>query len=412
MACTFGQGLLQAFRQDIDEVSQYVTEANYYQLQHFITDSPWEARELMDQVSLHTHKQMKGDVRVIALDEVANVKKGTESVGVSRQWCGTRGKVDNCQVGVAAYLTDLSQGNQVDMRLYLPQDWIGDIQRLKKAGLPVDAAYKSKLDIALEVIEHQQHIGIEFDWITADGFYGRDLSLARALDRLDKYFVLEVPSNRKVYLRKPEWKVPLTKKKKGRKPIKPKPTVKPVNLTQYLKRLRSKDFKKVRVRNSFKGKLITQVHARTVWLLDEDTQQFIKMKLLIRKDKNKVKFIFTNAFDQTDKTVIKVQAWRYFIERNFQEAKNVVGLKYYQVRKYRAWQHYMALIMLMLLFLMHERKRLSRIHSLISYRDIKLILQFLLPRKVNSFTDLLTLIDLNLLAKEMDYCRFNGNVSK
>lgn len=386
--------------------------ANYYQLQHFISDSPWDARQVMDRVSLQTHHQLKGDIRVMVLDEVANVKKGIESVGVSRQWCGTRGKVDNCQVGVAAYLTDMDQGNQVDMRLYLPQEWVDDKKKLKKAGLPTTVGYKSKLDIALDIIEHQQHLGVAFDWITADGFYGRDLSLAQAFDKLGNYFVMEVPSNRKIFLTQPTWKVPASGKKRGRKPVKTKPSCKTIGLTQYLKRLRSKDFKKLRLRNTYKGKLITQVHARMVWLLDDDARQFVKVKLLIRKDKNKIKFILTNAFDQPDKTIVKVQAWRYFIERNFQEAKNVAGMKYYQVRKFRAWQHYMALIMILLLFLMLERKKLMRIHPLISYRDIKLILQFLLPRKVNSFAELLDLIDLNLLAKEYDYCRFNGNLSK
>ena len=119
---------------------------------------------------------MKGDIRLIILDEVANVKKGSQSVGVSRQWCGTRGKVDNCQVGVAAYLTDLIQGNQIDMRLYLPQDWTEDKKKLKQAGLPTDIAYKSKLDIALEIIQHQHHMGVGFDWVTADSFYARSFT--------------------------------------------------------------------------------------------------------------------------------------------------------------------------------------------------------------------------------------------
>lgn len=412
MAYAFAQGLLQSGRQDIDEVSQYVPNADYYQLQHFISDSPWDARALMDQVSLQTNEQMSGNVRLIVIDEVAIVKKGTESVGVSRQWCGARGKVDNCQVGVAAYLTDLQQGNQVDMRLYLPNNWIDDKNRLKKAGLPMDVAYKSKLDIAREIVEHQAAIGVSFDWITADSFYGRDLSLAQAFDGLGKYFVMEVPSSRKIFLTQPTWEVPVSRNKRGRKPVKPKPSVESVGLIQYLQQLGSKDFKKVRVRNTFKGKLITQIHTRIVWLLDEDTQQPVKVKLVIRKDGNKIKFIITNAFDQPDKTIVKVQAWRYFIERNFQEAKNVVGMKYYQVRKYSAWQHYMALIMLLLLFLMAERQRLIHIHPLFSYRDIKFLHQSLLPQKVSTFHARLDMIDLNLLAKERDYCRFYGNLSK
>ena len=86
-----------------------------------------------------------------------------------------------------------------------------------------------------------------------------------------------------------------------------------------------------------KGNLIAHSHTRTVWVWDKENDQTVTVRLLIGKDKNKTSFAFSNAFQDTEKQLPKVQAWHYFIERSFQETKNVVDMKYYQERKYQAW---------------------------------------------------------------------------
>ena len=80
------------------------------------------------------------------------------------------------------------------------------------------------------------------------------------------------------------------------------------------------------------GNLIAHLHTRTVWVWDKENDQTVTVRLLIRKDKNKTSFAFSNAFEDTEKQLLKVQAWCYFIERSFQKVKNVVGMKYYQER--------------------------------------------------------------------------------
>lgn len=341
------------------------------------------------------------------IDEVSQPKKGDKSIGVARQHCGNRGKVENCQVSVCGYLTDFHQGSLIDMRLYLPESWTNNPARLKNCGLP-STPYRTKLQIAGQMIRDQSARGIEFEWVVADGFYGRDLSLALDIDRQKKQFLLEVSRDRKIYLEEPKLEIPEKKSKKGREPIKRKPDKSPVSLTNYAKSLTSKQFKKKRIRDTMKGNLIALVHTCTIWVWDRKSDQIVRLRLLIRKEKNKIVFAFSNVFDVEEKHLLKVQAWRYFIERSFQEAKNVVGMKYYQVRKYRGWVHYMAMILLLLLFLMNYKAELKdQLHPLVSYRDIKLCFQFFLPDKVeDTFGFLFRLFD-NLEAKMADYMRYD-----
>ncbi len=399
---------MQADRQDLDEISQTVPDTDYYQLQHFVSQSPWSAGQLIDQVAQSLDGSLSGAERLLIIDEVAQPKKGEKSVGVGRQYCGNRGKVDNCQVSVGGFLTDFHQGGLIDMRLYLPKSWTDDPARMKASGVPDELhSYKTKLEMANEMISAQIASGIRFDWVVADGFYA-DLWLANRIGQQEKHFMLEVAHNRKVYLEEPVLHLPEKKSKRGRPFTRKQPNQPSISLSAYLDSLTARDFHKTRIRDTMKGNLIAQVHTKTIWIWDQAHDRIVKMRLLIRKDENKTTFAFSNAFDVDEKHLLKVQAWRYFIERAFQEAKNVVGMKYYQVRKYRAWNHYMAMILLLLLFLMDQSKLLKKqLHPLISYRDIKLCFQWYLPHKCSSSDMFISRLLDNLRAKMIDFQRYH-----
>lgn len=407
IASRFAQGLLQADRQDLDEISQVVPGTDYYQLQHFVTQSPWPGDQLISEVAHAMDKQLQGAERLLILDEVGQPKKGDKSVGVGRQYCGNRGKVDNCQVSVAGFLTDFHQGSLIDMRLYLPHSWTDAPARMEAGGIPAELhTYRTKLEMADELISEQLTRGTRFDWVVADGFYG-DLGLADRIDQQEKSFLLEVATTRKVYLKEPVLYLPEKKSNRGRPFSRKRPDKTDISLSDYYNSLTAKDFRKTRIRDTMKGNLVAQVHTCITWAWDKPNDRIVKLRLLIRKGKNKITFAFSNAFQVDEKHLLKVQAWRYFIERAFQEAKNVVGMKYYQVRKYRAWHHYMAMILLLLLFLMDQRKVLEKcLHPLVSYRDIKLCFQWFLPHKCNSSQDFIDRLLDNLTAKMLDFEKY------
>jgi SRSO17 transposase len=137
---------------------------SYHQMQHFITESNWDHRALMDQVAQEVSQILpKRKLTGLIIDESGWVKKGDHSVGVGHQHCGNVGKLSNSQVAVFA--------SMVDARLYLPKAWCDDKARCEKAGIPVaHRTFKTKLELALEIIHQQVTNGLSFDFIGGDGY--------------------------------------------------------------------------------------------------------------------------------------------------------------------------------------------------------------------------------------------------
>lgn len=151
-------GLFQAKRSNIERMSEVVVDCDYYQIQHFISESPWDAHGVMDEVARQSSELFSefGDVYLL-IDESAHTKKGNKSVGVSRQYSGQLGKVDNCQMAVYAALSAGKYYSLIDARLFLTEQWASDKQRCKQAGIPEDKIrFKTKLELALEMIIHQK----------------------------------------------------------------------------------------------------------------------------------------------------------------------------------------------------------------------------------------------------------------
>ena len=172
-------GLFQAKRSNIEQMSETIKDADYHQIQHFISESPWDGRTVMDSVATDTDKLFGNfDEVYLLIDESTHLKKGTKSVGVARQYNGQVGKVDNCQVAVYAALSADKYCSLIDGKLYLPEEWTSNNSRCKSVGIPkTEIKYKTKLELALEMISYHKQKGTSFHWIGGDGLYGMTVSL-------------------------------------------------------------------------------------------------------------------------------------------------------------------------------------------------------------------------------------------
>ena len=143
------------------------TDRPYHRMQHFVSESPWLTRKVMQKVASDASELLDINEKTgLIIDESSHVKRGDKSVGVARQYCGRLGKVENCQVGVYAFLSAGSRATLVDFRLYLPQSWIKDKKRCDQAGIPPDKqVFKTKPQQALEMIRAQREAGVRFDWV-------------------------------------------------------------------------------------------------------------------------------------------------------------------------------------------------------------------------------------------------------
>jgi SRSO17 transposase len=189
---------------NMERMCEYVAGGDYQSQQQFLSDSPWDHRALLNRVARDASALLGGPQSVLAIDESAQRKKGKMSVGVARQWSGREGKVDNCQVGVYGALCRGERVALVDARLYLPQCWSVDEQRCQKAKIPEpERVFRTKTQIAWEIIENACAQRLRFGWIAWDALYGRDTALLSRCDDRGLSFVADVPCSMQVFERDP-----------------------------------------------------------------------------------------------------------------------------------------------------------------------------------------------------------------
>ena len=274
-------------------------QAGYQSQYHFLSDSPWSAQALMQRISLDTNALL-GDrqKQSYSVDESSNGKSGKHSVGVSSQYNGHLGKIENSQTGVYASLSSYNRVGIINTRLFLPDEWAEDPLRCAKAGVPKAAIVKkTKIELAIEMIRESLDAGVKFGWINADALYGNSYNFCKAIDEMDQSFVVDVHTDQMVYLSKPALSVPEKKAARGRKPVQLKAGLPPIRVDGYLKGLRNTDFQKVKIRKGTKGWIKAKAHVVRVWVWDGKEPQARERTLFIRKPDKKngpVKFVLSN----------------------------------------------------------------------------------------------------------------------
>jgi SRSO17 transposase len=375
---------------NIESISEEVG-ANYHQMQHFITESNWDHRALIDQVAQEVSRVLpKRKLTGLIIDESGWVKKGDHSVGVGHQYCGNVGKLSNSQVAVFTCLSNGDFASMVDARLYLPKAWCDDKARCDKAGIPVaHRTFKTKLDLALEIIHQQVANGLSFDFIGGDGYYGNDADFASSIDSLGYLYMLDIHKDQKIYLERPDLAVPERKSNRGREPKRLKATTEELSVSKYLQTLGDQDWQRIRVRNTAKGVLVADYHFVKLWIINASKMQVERRLLVIRKTKTKegkdeIKYSFTNAnLEQyTEQGLAYMQAQRFFVEHAIKESKQILGLDQFQTRKWLAWQHQVALNFLVSSFVLKEKLHCFDDLPLLSARDIKEFITFKLYKQM------------------------------
>ena len=216
--CYLAGLLMKAPRKNMERMEEYVEEYDYQAEQQFLSDSPWSHGELNARVGRDVDQELGGPESAVVIDETPFTKKGEKSVGVARQWNGRLGKVDNCQVGVFAGLSDGVHCGLVDVRLFLPECWTRDPTRCAKAKVPPsERKYRSKAELALEMVDRAVANGLRFGWVVLDSGYGHIPWLPRAIEDRGLRFVADVHSDQTIYLEDPDPYLPRRKKRRGRK---------------------------------------------------------------------------------------------------------------------------------------------------------------------------------------------------
>jgi len=400
------------------------TGAGGENIQHFMSNSPWPFVALIKRLwaQIKTTPQL-GQGAVLLLDESGNEKDGDHSVGAARQYNGRLGKVDMSQVAVCLGYANVVDAERplwtwVDGRLFLPQHWFEPemAEHREKVGLPEELVFKTKVQLGWELIEQAFDGGLPFDAVVFDALYGRSTWLRDQVHRRGGVYMADVPRSTLVYLERPDLGVP------ARQPGAPGRTPSRVQVlgdaepvpVHTLADDPVTDWQAVRVRPTERGRLEVQFAARRVWTRRDDCPTPVAEWLVIRRESDGTcSYSLSNAPEDTPLAHLAwLKCQRYFVERSIQEAKSAVGWDDLRARKYRAWQHHLALVILAVWFLALTRWqwaiRFARDAQLaaelgldhlppLSLANIRMLLQAVMPLPLLSPQDAVALVARQLL---------------
>jgi SRSO17 transposase len=331
--------------------------------QVFLGQSPWADAPLRRELACWVDEEIGSDQGTLIVDESGFPKWGNYSVGVARQYCGATGKIDNCQMGVFLTYASAAGHTLLDERLYLPEEWATDGERRKEAGVPESVVFRTKPELALELI---RTVGptVRHGWVTFDEGYGKDPGFLSGLEELDERYIGEVPKSFRGWLRRPKVEEPTTGRS-GRRRRKPRVRAgepKPQTVAEIAAALPPSAWKRLSFREGTKGTQVAHF-AAVRFVAERDDLPGPELWLVIERSCDQspyVKYYVSNAaLDCPLLELAQAGHNRWPTEDCFLRGKQEVGLDDYEVRSWRGWHHHMTLVMLALWFLEMERRRLG-----------------------------------------------------
>jgi SRSO17 transposase len=339
-------------------------EAMRQRLLECVTHGNWSHATLFSRLAKKFDQECPG-VEAFVIDDTGFPKKGVHSVGVQRQYSGTLGRVDNCQVGVSLHLAAERGSSCIDMRLYLPKEWCDDQPRRAKVGVPDDVVFKTKWAIALDQLDDAIVRGVRKHVVLADAGFGDVTEFREGLDGRGLSYVVGAASTLKVWApgTGPIAPSDVPQKRRGRPRTKWKTgDVKPATLVELATACGERDLKTLTWREGSRGPQRSRfgaVRVKTshghaagnapgaeVWLVWSWPKETEKPE----------KFWFSNLPSTTSlKRLVFLAKLRWRVERDYQEMKGEVGLDHYEGRSWRGWHHHTALVAVAHAFLTLQR---------------------------------------------------------
>jgi len=352
--------LLDGEHKSIEPMANRLPDGNVQAMQQFIGQSPWDATPMRRRLAERMSRELV-PAHAWIVDDTGFPKKGDHSVGVARQYSGTLGKVGNCQIAVSLHLTTDDACMPLNFALYLPESWTNDPRRMKRAGVPEASIFKTKWQLALDLIDEALSWDVPRGVIVSDIFYGKINEFRQGLIDRELLYVVEVESKTIVFDQPDS-----TERKKGR-PRKNTAKNKPKTLSvkDFAKTLPSWRFKTIRWREGSKGHMVSRFAAVRVQPAHGHSKKDKKLPprqwLLIEWPADQTepcKFWFSSLLPQAGlRRLVRLAKIRWRVEQNYQQQKEELGLDHYEGRGFMGWHHHVTMNMIAYGFLILEMLR-------------------------------------------------------
>src|SRR5215471_4410108 len=353
-------------RKSIEPMALRVAGGSIRGLQRFISDMPWDEEHMRWTYHQLVAAAMGDPEGVLMIDETSFVKKGQESVGVARQYCGTLGKVENCQVGVFAGYASRHGYALVDQRLFLPEAWFTEVYaaRRTKCNVPAELTFQSKPQLAAAMVQTITAEGLlPFKYLVADCLYGNSPDFWDAMEAcVGVTAFVAIPAETRGWLQRPPTAdQPYRYKGEARAKrvvIAPDNAARPV--ADVAASLPASRWYRRTVSEGTKGPIIYELARQRLTLckdgLPERTVWLVLKRTLGAKPT--YTYYLSNAPVSTPlRTFVWLSSVRWAVEQCFEEGKTELGMAQYEGRKYPGWHHHMLTTMLAHFFLWHLQIR-------------------------------------------------------
>jgi SRSO17 transposase len=310
------------------QLAEAVGDATPYGIQHLLGRADWDADAVRDELRSYVTEQLGDPNGVAIIDETGFLKKGTKSVGVARQYSGTAGRVENCQIGV--FLTYASPKGRtfLDRELYLHKEWAQDRERCREAGVPDEVEFATKPQLAKRMLERALDAGVPVAWVTGDEVYGGDRHLRMWLEGRQQPFVLAIKSNE-----------PLWSEGEG--------GVRQRAATAIAAGLKDEDWQQLSAGEGAKGpRLYDWARVRLFRLPDPGWEHWLLVRRSLVDPTDLAYYVVFGPADTTLEELVGVAGSRWTIEECLEAAKGEVGLDEYEVRKWTGWYRHITLALL------------------------------------------------------------------
>ena len=302
-------------------------------VQRLLNAARWDAGEVRDDLRSYVVEHFGDAEAVLIVDETGFLKRGEKSVGVARQYSGTAGGVENCQVGVFLCYASKKGAAFIDRALYLPREWAKDQERRAEAGIPEGVRFATKLTLAREMLERAFEAKVPAGWVTADALYGSNRNLRMFLESRGQPFVLAVKRDESL------WALD------ERGPAQ-------VRADRLAEELTPEDWRRLSAGVGSKGERLHDWALLPLFRLQlTEEERFWGHWLLLRRsieDPDEIAYyvVFAPKEGTTLEGLVKVAGARWRIESGFAEAKGEFGLDEYEVRRWAGWHRHVTLSLL------------------------------------------------------------------
>ena len=317
------------------QLAEQAGDENPYGVQHLLGRADRDADRVRDDLVAYAHGQLADPQGVLVVDETGSLKKGTKSAGVQRQYSGTAGRIENCQIGVFLTFTGREGHALLDRELYLPKEWANDADRREAARIPPEVRFATKPRLAERMLERARKAGVEAAWVTGDAVYGSDTHFRRSLERDGQPYVLAVRADQRLWA-----------------------GLRRSRVDRIADGLPAKEWRKASAGAGSKGPRWYDWAVVPFGPVDERGWQ---LWLLVRRDcekhEERAYYLCRGPAATPRSELVRAAGSRWPVEECFERGKGDCGLDEYEVRSWVGWYRHITLAMLALAMLAVIRSR-------------------------------------------------------